>query len=49
MDPIVTPLLSIVLGNLARELISDACKDYLKDKLKSFFGWLIQLHPCTGR
>ena len=40
MDPITTPLLVLVLGNLARELITDACKDYLKDKLKSVFGWL---------
>ncbi len=43
MDPIATPLLAIVLGNLARELITDACKDYLKDKLRSFFGWMEQL------
>jgi hypothetical protein len=40
MDPIITPLLVLVLGNLARDLIADACKDYLKDKLKSVFGWL---------
>lgn len=43
MDPFVTPLLVYVLGNLARELITDACKDHLKDKLKSLFGWLGQL------
>ncbi len=43
MDPVVTPLLVLVLGNLARELITDASKDYLKDKLKSFFGWLENL------
>ena len=43
MDPITTPLLVLVLGNLARELITDACKDYLKDKLKLFFGWLEKL------
>ena len=43
MDPLVTPLLVLVLGNVARELIADACKDYLKDKLKSFFGWLGKL------
>jgi len=43
MDPITTPLLVLVLGNLARELIADACKDYLKDKLKSVFGWLEKL------
>ncbi len=40
MDPLVTPLLLVVLGNLAHELIAEACKDYLKDKLKSLFGWL---------
>ncbi len=40
LDPITTPLLIYVLGNLAHELISDACKDHLKDELKSFFGWL---------
>lgn len=39
MDPVVTPLLVFVLGNLARDLIADTCKDYLKDKLKSVFGW----------
>ena len=43
MDPIATPLLFFILGNLARELIADACKDYLKDKLKSVFGWLEKL------
>lgn len=43
MDPITTPLLVLVLGNLARELITAACKDYLKDKLKSLFGWLGKL------
>jgi hypothetical protein len=40
MDPITTPLLFFVLGNLAQELITDACKDYVKDNLKSVFGWL---------
>lgn len=40
MDPFVTPLLVLVLGNLARELITDTCKDYLKDKLRSFFDWV---------
>ncbi len=40
MDPLTTPLLLYVLGNLARVLITDACKDFLKDKLKSLFGWL---------
>jgi hypothetical protein len=40
MDPITTPLLFFVLGNLAQELITDACKDYIKDNLKSVFGWL---------
>src|SRR5215204_1006636 len=43
MDPLVTPLLIVVLGNLAHELIADACKDYLKDKLKSLFEWLGKL------
>lgn len=43
MDPILTPLLIVVLGNLAHELIAEACKDYLKDKLKSVFGWLEKL------
>ncbi len=43
MDPLVTPLLVYVLGNLAQELITEACKDHLKDKLKSFFGWLQKL------
>lgn len=43
MDPVLTPLLVLVLGNLARDLITDACKDYLKDKLKSVFGWLEKL------
>jgi energy-coupling factor transporter ATP-binding protein EcfA2 len=43
MDPLVTPLLVVVVGNLAHELIADACKDYLKDKLKSVFGWLEKL------
>ncbi len=43
MDPITTPLLILVLGNLAQELIADACKDHLKDKLKSVFGWLEKL------
>ena len=38
MDPIATPLLILVLGNLAHELITGACKDYLKDKLKSLFS-----------
>ena len=40
MDPVVTPLLVLVLGNMARELITEACKDYLKDKLESFFAWV---------
>jgi hypothetical protein len=43
MEPLATSLLVLVLGNLARELIADACKDYLKDKLKSVFGWLEKL------
>jgi hypothetical protein len=43
MDPIVTPLLFTVLGNLALKLIEDACKDYVKDRLKSFLGWMEKL------
>ena len=43
MDPITAPLLVLVLGNLAHELITKACKDYLKSKLKSVFGWLEKL------
>lgn len=38
MDPIATPLLISVLGILARELLTDACKDHLKDKLKGLFS-----------
>ena len=40
MDPITTPLLILVFGNLANELIENACKDYLKDKFKLIFTWL---------
>ena len=40
MDPFVTPLLLVVLGDVARGLIKGACEDYPKDKLKSVFGWL---------
>src|SRR5207247_2388905 len=40
MDLVISPLLLVVLGKMAQELIADACKDHLKDKLKSFFGWL---------
>ncbi len=43
LDPLTTPLLVVVLGNLAHEVIADACKDHLKDKLKAFFGWLESL------
>ena len=43
LDPASTPLLALVLGKLAHEIIVDACKDHLKDKLKSFFGWLESL------
>ena len=42
MDPVVTPLLTLVLGNLAREVITEACKGYLTDKAKSVFGWIEQ-------
>ena len=40
MDPTITPLLFSVLGYLGLELVRETCKDYLKDKLKSVFGWL---------
>ena len=40
MDPIITPLLFSVFGKVAIDLVEDASKDYLKDKLKSVFGWL---------
>lgn len=40
LDPITTPLLLYVLGRIGEELIADACKDYLKDRLKDLFGWL---------
>ncbi len=43
MEPISTALLVTVLGNVAIELIRETCKDYLKDKLKSVFGWLEKL------
>jgi energy-coupling factor transporter ATP-binding protein EcfA2 len=40
MDPVITPLLTLALGKIAQDIIKGACEDYLKDKLKSFFGWL---------
>ena len=40
LDPITTPLLLLVLGKIGEELLTDACKDFLKDKLKTLFGWL---------
>lgn len=40
IDSITTPLLFLVLGKVADELITDACKGYLQDKLKSLFQWL---------
>ena len=43
LDPLTTPLLVYALGDLGLTLISDACKDHLKDKLKSLFGWLGKL------
>jgi hypothetical protein len=43
LDPVTTPLLILVLGKIAHDVISEACKDHLKDKLKSFFGWLEKL------
>jgi hypothetical protein len=39
LDPISTPLLILVLGKVGDELITDACKDFLKDKLKTL--WLM--------
>ncbi len=43
MEPVTTSLLVGVLGNLAQKLIADACKDHLKAKLTSLFGWLEKL------
>ncbi len=43
LDPITTPLLLLVLGKLGEELLTDACKDFLKDKLKTLFGWFGKL------
>ena len=40
LDPIITPLLLAVLGKAAQELITEACKEHLKDKLKALFGRL---------
>ena len=40
LDPVTTPLLLLVLGKLGEELLRDACKDFLKDRLKLLFGWL---------
>ncbi|MCX7429245.1 MAG: HEAT repeat domain-containing protein, partial [Planctomycetia bacterium] len=40
LDPVTTPLLLLVLGKLGEELLTDACKDFLKDRLGSLFGWL---------
>ena len=40
LDPITTPLLLVVLGRIGEELLTDACKDFLTDKLKHTFGWL---------
>jgi hypothetical protein len=37
VDPLTTPLLVLVLGKLADEIIGGACRDYLKGKLKSLF------------
>lgn len=34
LDPITTPLLLLVLGRIGEELLTDACKDFLKDKLE---------------
>ena len=38
MDPIATPLLISVFGNLDRELVTGARQDDLKDKLKGLFS-----------
>ena len=38
LDPVTTPLLVLVLGQLADEVIGGACKDYLKNKLKGLFS-----------
>ncbi|MCH8060589.1 MAG: hypothetical protein IIA11_09045 [Proteobacteria bacterium] len=38
LDPVTTPLLLLVLGKLADEIIGGACKDFLKDKLKGLFS-----------
>ncbi len=38
LDPITTPLLLLVLGRIGEELLTDACKDFLTDKLKHTFG-----------
>jgi len=43
LDPVTTPLLFLVLGKLAQELITDACKDHLKGQFKRLFGWLGKL------
>jgi hypothetical protein len=43
LDPITTPLLLLVLGKIGEELLTDACKAFLKDKLKDTFGWLGKL------
>ncbi len=40
LDPVTTPLVLLALGNLASQLIIDACKDHLKDKLRGLFGRL---------
>lgn len=40
LDPITTPLLWLVLGKIGEELLTDACKDFLKDKLSDLFGYL---------
>ena len=40
LDPVTTPLLPLVLGKLGEELLTEACKDFLKGRLHSLFGWL---------
>lgn len=40
LDPVTTPLLLLVLGRLGEELLTEVCKDFLKGRLKSLFGWL---------
>ena len=38
MDPITTSVVFLALGKVCEELITEACKDHVKDKLKSLLG-----------